>query len=205
MPVFTLLSSRKPSRWILTDDKSVSGVLAAETPVVALVSMRVTIPVSGSPPTSTLLAVTTIAQGEKVIVSPVCGPPAGKEPDVTVKIHEPKVTPPPTIAVEPNLARMNIVEVLLDDRKKVKVTGLLPIAGLKTDPSGIVNCGGNDPSKARTLAPFRGTVALILRRSPVPPEQANSANELISTSTATIKCPVLPRLVCCTLFPHVVG
>src|SRR5713226_7901679 len=68
MPVLTPLSSRKPSRWILTDDRRVMGVLAAEAPVVALVSMRVTMPVSVPPPTSTLLALTTILQVEKVIV-----------------------------------------------------------------------------------------------------------------------------------------
>ena len=188
MPMFTLLSSRKPLRWILTDDRSVIGVLAAETGGVALlVSMRVTMPVSVSPPTSTLLVLTTILQVEKVIVSPVCGPrPAGKELDVTVKVHEPKVTPPLANAAEPNLASVNNVVVVPDERTKVKATGLLPIPGLKTDPSGIVNCGGNDPSKAVTLLLFRGTVALILRLSPVPPEQANSPNALISTSTTTL-------------------
>src|SRR5574341_1101871 len=74
MPVLTLLSSRKPLRKILTDDRRVRGVLAAETPAASLVSMRVIVPVSVPPPTSTLLALTTRLQVEKVIVSPAWGP-----------------------------------------------------------------------------------------------------------------------------------
>ena len=193
-PMFTLLSSRKPSLWIATDDRSVSGVLATETAGVTLVlvSMSVIRPVSGSPPTSTLLALITRSQVEKVIVSLVCGPwPTGKELAVTVKVHTPKVTvpkvtPPLAKAAEPNLASVNNVVIVPDEGMKVNATGLLPIPGSKTDPSGIVNCGGNDPSKATTLLLFRGAVARILRLSPVPPEQANSPNALISTSTATL-------------------
>ena len=74
MPVCTLLSSREPSVRILTDDRRVRGILAAEAPVVALVSISVIMPVSVPPPTSTLFALTTRLQVEKVIVSPVCGP-----------------------------------------------------------------------------------------------------------------------------------
>ena len=104
---------------------------------------------------------------------------------MTVKVHEPKVTPPVAIAAEPNLDRTNVVEVVPDVRINVNDTGLVPIPILKTEPSGMVNCGGNDPSRATTLVLFRGTVALILRFSPVP-EQANRTNELIIASTATI-------------------
>ena len=111
---------------------------------------------------------------------------AGKELDVMVKVHEPKVTPPPASAAEPNLASMNNVEVVSGPRTKVNVTGLLPIPGWKTAPFGIVKCGGNKPSKVVTVTLFRGTVALIFRLSPVPPEQAHSPNELMSTSTVTI-------------------
>jgi hypothetical protein len=107
-----------------------------------------------------------------------------------VKVHGSKVTPPLASAAAPNRASMNNVEALSDPGTKVKVTGLstIPgstISGWKTVPFRIVNCGGNESSKAVTVVLFRGTVALIFRRSPVPPEQANSTNKLINTSTAT--------------------
>src|SRR5215470_15450410 len=70
-----------------------------------------------------------------------------------------------------------------------------------TVPFGMVNCGGNDPSRATILALFRSTGALRVRLCPVPP-QANSPNALTSTSTATSTCPVLPKRVCCMLLLH---
>ena len=45
---------------------------------------------------------------------------------MTVKVHEPKVTPPSASAAEPNLANVNNVVVVPDERMKVNATGLLP-------------------------------------------------------------------------------
>jgi len=137
MPMLTPLSNRKPSLLIATAEKSVCDVLAAETEGVTavLVSMRVIVPVSGSPPTSTLFALTSRSQVEKVIVAPVCGPlPAAKALVVTVKVHEPKLTPPLAIAAEPNWDKTNNVGGLPDEGTKVKETGLPQMLPAGTGP-----------------------------------------------------------------------
>src|SRR5262245_49222253 len=74
MPVCTLLSSREPSCRILTDDRRVKEILAAETLLVALVSISAIMPFTVPPATSTLWALITRLQVDKLIVSPVCGP-----------------------------------------------------------------------------------------------------------------------------------